>query len=145
MDAIGQRVKRVVSQKATTFVLSRVLSDDRERLSEIKAQEEQARANALARAAAKNKTNQSATEQNRGTGGTEPSAIDEMMDEEDCPICSSVLASIRTMDEPQRTHGVAEYGEFRRAIEQSEEAAVEVLEDSDILQEAMNDVRGIQL
>jgi hypothetical protein len=37
---------------------------------------------------------------------------------------------------------VAEYGEFRRAIEDSEEAAVEVLEDSDVLEDALSSIRG---
>lgn len=140
MGTIEQRVKRVVASKTTSYVVDKLVGDDRDRLEAAREREQQARMDALARAAARDR------QINRGSeSGTTPDAIRELMEEEDCPVCTRILESLAEMDEPRRTRGVAEYGEFRSAIEESEEAAVQTLESADVLPDALQNLREVQL
>ena len=141
MGQIEERVKRVVAQRATDYVVDLVTDEETEQQARHARKEERsARAKALARAAAKDTPHAPA---GGSQAGASPDAIAELEAEEDCPVCSQILSAVRGMDEPRRTKGVAEYGEFRRAIEESEEAAVEVLDNSDVLTDALNDVKGM--
>lgn len=137
-EPINDRVKRVVAAKSTDFVLETFLSDDLNRLEEAKQREQRAKLNAMARAAA------SSDSDPKGTG-TEKGAIESLREGEDCPVCQKILDSIATMPEPKRTKGIAQYGEFRAAIDRSEEAAVEALEGNEVLREALGNVRGVEL
>ena len=139
MNAIEQRVKQVVSSRVESFVLETLGGDDRSRLKEARQREREARMRAMARAAARDDPGGSPS------SGSKPRVIEEMMAEEDCPICTRILGAVAEMDEPRRTKGVAEYGEFRQAIEQSEEAAVEVLENSEVLDDALQTLQEVQL
>ena len=139
---IAQRLKRVVTRETHDLILDTLTEDTDGEVEEALVEERQARAEALARAAAGRKSD--AAHDSDTSAGTSPSAIDDLLDEEDCPVCSQILTAIRGMDEPDRTRGIAEYGEFRRAIEESEEAAVEVLENSSVLPDALNDVREVR-
>ena len=141
MNPIERRVKRVLSRRIEGFVLDKLGVGETGRLEEAKRREKQAQMEALARAAASNGGQQAQT----SAGGTTPDAIREMMDDEDCPVCTRILSSLAEMEEPRRTKGVAEYGEFRSAIDQSEEAAVQTLEDAEVLPDALDNLRGAQL
>lgn len=140
MNEITQRVTRVVSQRVTDIAVEKVtrkLSNaDPEEIREARRAEKEAQARALARAAA------SAPERSPPRVASSE-GIDALIEDEDCPVCASILTAVRDMDEPRRTQGVAEYGEFRRAIEESEEAAEEVLDDSEVLVDALGDVSGV--
>ena len=140
---IEDKLKRVVASKATEYVVGTLTEDEADELQQARQQERQARANALARSAARNENG--AARQSHPSAGASPSGIDELKAEEDCPVCSQILSALRDMDDPRRTRGVAEYGEFRRAIEESEEAAVEVLEDADVLPDALNAVKEVTI
>ena len=140
MNPIEQRVKRVLSSRVEGFLLDKLGGSDAGKLEEAKRREKQAQMEALARAAARQNGQQQAS-----GGSTTPAAIRELMDDEDCPICTRILSSLAEMEEPRRTKGVAEYGEFRSAISQSEEAAVEALEDAEVLPDALDNLRGSQL
>jgi len=137
-DTVNQRVKSVLAAKSTDFVVEKVLGDDLDRMEQARQQEQRARMNALARRAASSESNP------RGSG-TEKGAIERLRDEEDCPVCQKILDSIATMPEPKRTKGIAQYGEFRAAIDRSEQAAVDALEGNEILREALADIRGVEL
>jgi len=140
---IAQRLKRVVARETHDIILDTLTEDEADELQQARQQERQARANALARSAARNENG--AARQSHPSAGASPSGIDELEAEEDCPVCSQILSALRDMDEPRRTRGVAEYGEFRRAIKESEEAAVEVLEDADVLPDALNAVKEVTM
>lgn len=140
MGTLNEQVARVVVSKATDYAKSRLLEDEMSELEKARQKEAKAQARAMARAASRDRGPDP-----RGSTGenTTPAAIREMMDDEDCPVCSKILESVAEMDEPRRTRGVAEYGEFRRAIEDSEEAAVEVLDNSEVLEDALSDMSGV--
>jgi len=138
MDVIRERVKRVVAQRVTDAAIERLAGDDLSRLDRAREKEKKAQMNALARAASTDSG--SKTPSGTVSSGAEPRVIDDMMDEEDCPVCTSILAAVAEMDEPRRTRGVAEYGEFRLAVEESEEMAKRVLEDSEVLVDALDNV-----
>lgn len=139
MPTLNEQVARVVSSKVSGYVADYLVSDEMSELEKAKQKQREAEARALAKAAARD---QGSDPKGSTREDTTPSAIREMMDEEDCPVCTKILDSVAGMDEPRRTQGVAEYGEFRRAIEDSEEAAVEVLEDSEVLEDALSGIRG---
>ena len=138
---IEDKLKRVVASKATEYVVGTLTEDEADELQQARQQERQARANALARAAANNSSNS-------GSGGAsspvKSGVIDDMMEDEDCPVCRSILAAVSEMDEPRRTRGIAEYGSFRTASNISEEKAIEVLENSEILKDALEDVQQVR-
>lgn len=138
MDVIRERVKRVVAQRVTDAAIERLAGEDLSRLDRARDKEKQAQMNALARAASSN----SASTQPSGdrSSASEPRVLEDMMEEEDCPVCTSILAAVSEMAEPRRTRGVAEYGEFRLAVEESEEMAKQVLEDSEVLIDALDNV-----
>jgi len=138
MDVIRERVKRVVAQRVTDAAIERLAGEDLSRLDRAREKEKQAQMNALARAASSN----SAARQPSGgrSSASEPRVLEDMMEEEDCPVCTSILAAVSEMAEPRRTRGVAEYGEFRLAVEESEEMAKQVLEDSEVLIDALDNV-----
>jgi hypothetical protein len=138
MDVIRERVKRVVAQRVTDAAIERLAGEDLSRLDRAREKEKQAQMNALARAA----TSNSASKQPSGdrSSASEPRVLEDMMEEEDCPVCTSILAAVSEMAEPRRTRGVAEYGEFRLAVEESEEMAKQVLEDSEVLIDALDNV-----
>jgi hypothetical protein len=138
MPTINEQVARVVSSKVTGYVADYFVSDEMSELEKAKQKQRKAEAEALARAAARD---QGRDPGGSGGGDTTPAAIREMKEAEDCPVCSKILGAVADMAEPRRTRGVAEYGEFRRAIEDSEEAAVEVLEGSDVLEDALSGIR----
>ena len=140
MPTLNEQVARVVSSKVTGYVADYLVSDEMSELEEAKQKQREAEARALAKAAARD---QGSDPEGPTREDTTPAAIREMMDDEDCPVCTKILESVAEMDEPRRTRGVAEYGEFRRAIEDSEEAAVEVLDNSEVLEDALSDVRGV--
>ena len=140
MDVIERRIKRVVSSRVESFVLRTLGADEQSRLEEAQKREQEARMEALARAASRDVKADTSSD-----SGTQPDAIREMMDEEDCPICTRILSQLAEMEEPRRTKGVAEYGEFRSAIDQSEEAAVEALENADVLPDALSNLREVTL
>ena len=142
MNVIERRIKRVVSSKVESVVLRTLGADDKSRLEEAQRREQEARMEALARAASRDVASEPDTST---SSGTTPDAIREMMDEEDCPICTRILSQLAEMEEPRRTRGVAEYGQFRSAIEQSEEAAVEALENADVLPDALSNLREVSL
>lgn len=139
--AIEDRLKRVVASKTTEYVVDYLTADEREELEQAREEAREAQLNALARAAANNSSNS-------GSGGAsspvESGVIDDMMEEEDCPVCRSILAAVSEMDEPRRTRGIAEYGSFRTASNISEEKAIEVLENSEILKDALEDVQQVR-
>ena len=137
MNEITERVRRVVTTRLTDAAIDSLMGDDLSELERAKRKEKQAQMEALARAAA-----DKSPSSGRGSrsSATEPRVLDDMMADEDCPICTSILNSISAMDEPRRTKGVAEYGEFRLAIDESEEMAKQVLEDSEVLTDALDDV-----
>lgn len=140
---LQQRVLSVAERKVEHFVVEKVteLTGDRSDLQEARQQEKQAKAQALARAAASDGSSDSTATDTRET--TSPDAIDQLAAEEDCPICESILEQIKSFPEPKRTKGVAEYGEFRSAIEESEAAAEATLEESEVLVDALNNVSGV--
>ena len=142
MDVIERRIKRVVSSRVESFVLRTLGADEQSRLEEAQKREQEARIEALVRAASRDVKSDTDTSSD---SGTQPDAIREMMDEEDCPICTRILSQLAEMEEPRRTKGVAEYGEFRSAIDQSEEAAVEALENADVLPDALSNLREVTL
>lgn len=139
MKGLNERVVDVVatklSEKATDYFVREEMSE----LEKARQKQREAEARALAKAAARDRG-----QDPKGAGGenSTPAAVEELKQGEDCPVCSKILDSVAEMDEPRRTKGVAEYGEFRRAIDQSEEAAVEVLEDSEVLEDALGSIRG---
>lgn len=137
MNPIEQRVLAVLERKTTTIVKRKLGLTADDELRRAKQQERKAKAKALARAAARDNSTT--------RGGTEPDAIAELRDGEDCPICSRILDQIAAMDEPQRTQGIAQYGEFRVAIEDSEDAAAEALERNDVLREAVEGISGVEM
>ncbi|WP_297884347.1 hypothetical protein [uncultured Halorubrum sp.] len=139
MPTLNEQVARVVSSKVTGYVADYLVSDEMSELEKAKQKQREAEAKALAKAAARD---QGSDPKGSAREDTTPAAIREMMDDEDCPVCTKILDAVADMDEPRRTQGVAEYGEFRRAIEDSEEAAVEVLEDSDVLEDALSGIRA---
>ena len=138
MDVIKERVKRVVASKVTDAAIERLAGEELSRLDRAREKEKQAQMNALARAAS------SGSAQSRpagaGSSASEPRVLEDMMEEEDCPVCTSILAAVSEMAEPRRTRGVAEYGEFRLAVEESEEMAKRVLEESEVLIDALDNV-----
>jgi len=142
MDVIERRIKRVVSSKMESVVLRTLGVDSQSRLEEARQQEQEARMKAMARAASRDVRDPPETATD---SGTTPDAIRGMMDEEDCPICTRILSQLAEMEEPRRTRGVAEYGQFRSAIDQSEEAAVESLENADVLPDALSNLREVTL
>lgn len=138
MDVIRERVKRVVAQRVTDAAIERLAGEDLSRLDRAREKEKQAQMNALARAAS---SNSASTQPSGGrSSASEPRVLEDMMEEEDCPVCTSILAAVSEMAEPRRTRGVAEYGEFRLAVEESEEMAKQVLEDSEVLIDALDNV-----
>lgn len=138
MDVITERVKRVVAQRVTDAAIERIAGDDLSRLERAKEKEKQAQMNALARAAS---SGSSAPEPSGAPSSpSDPRVLEEMMEDEDCPVCTSILAAVGEMDEPRRTRGIAEYGEFRLAVEESEEMAKRVLEGSDVLVDALDGI-----
>ena len=138
MDVIRERVKRVVAQRVTDAAIERLAGEDLSRLDRAREKEKQAQMNALARAAS---SNSASTQPSGGrSSASEPRVLEDMMEEEDCPVCPSILAAVSEMAEPRRTRGVAEYGEFRLAVEESEEMAKQVLEDSEVLIDALDNV-----
>lgn len=137
MPTLNEQVARVVSSKVSGYVAEYFVSDEMSELEKAKQKQREAEARALAKAAARD---QGSDPKGSTTEDTTPAAIREMKQEEDCPVCSKILDAVADMDDPRRTRGVAEYGEFRRAIEDSEEAAVEVLEDSDVLEDALSGI-----
>lgn len=137
-DTVNQRVKSVLAAKSTDFVVEKVLGDDLDRMEQARKEEQRARMNALARAAA------SSGDEPRGSD-LQKGAIEQLRDEEDCPVCQKILDSVAQMDEPKRTKGIAQYGEFRAAIEKSEQAAIDSLEGNDVLREALSNIRGLEL
>jgi len=143
MNQITERVTRVIAARATSVAERKlteyVLGSDSQKLQEARQEERAAKAKALARASADNNTADTTTT----TEPTSPGGVGALAAEEDCPVCASILAAVREMDEPRRTKGVAEYGEFRRAIENSEEAAEAVLDDSEVLVDALGDMDGV--
>lgn len=139
MASLNEQVARIVTSKATDFVADRLVSDEMSELEKAKQKQREAEAKALARAAARDR---GSDPRGSTTEDTSPAAIREMMDDEDCPVCTKILDAVADMEEPRRTRGVAEYGEFRRASEVSEEAAVEVLEDSEVLEDALTGIRA---
>jgi len=138
---IEDRLKRVVAAKTTEYVVDYLTADEREELKAARESERSARLNALARSAARNS---SESESGGASSAVEPRVIDDMMEEEDCPVCRSILAAVSEMDEPRRTRGIAEYGSFRTASNISEEKAIEVLENSEILKDALEDVQQVR-
>lgn len=136
-EVIKQRIANVVEQSVTQAVVSRVTPDNASKIEAARREERQAKANALARATARK---HNAAEP---TDGESKAAIEELIAEEDCGVCESILRALAEMPEPKRTKGVAEYGRFRDAIDTSEDAAEEVLEDSDVLVEALNNVQQV--
>lgn len=138
MNALEQRVLSVVETTAQSFILTKLTGDETDRLKEAKREEREAKAKALARAASREK--QTSTRES-----TDPDAIAELRAEEDCPVCSKILDQIEMMDDPARTKAIAQYGEFRVAIEDSEDAAVETLERNPELKEAVEGLSGVQM
>jgi len=140
---IQQRVLAVAERRIEGFVMEKItsLTGDDEELQQARKQEKQARAKALARAAADSESTTTQTTED----STSPAAIDQLAAEEDCPICTSILEAIKSFEEPRRTKGIAEYGEFRSAIEDSEEAAEAVLEGSDVLVDALSNVSEVRV
>lgn len=139
MNKIAERAAAAVTSRLTDKVVSAVTDDGTEKAYEQAVeQERRARAKAIARAAADDSTPTASG----GESGATPPAIQELMDDEDCPVCESILAALAEMDEPRRTRGIADYGEFRKAIEESEEAAESVLEGSEVLVDALNELPG---
>ena len=139
---IAQRLKRVVARETHDIILDTLTEDEADELQQARQQERQARVNALARSAARNENG--AARQSHPSAGASPSAIDELEAEEDCPVCRSILTAVSEMDEPRRTRGIAEYGSFRTASNISEEKAIEVLENSEILKDALEDVQQVR-
>ena len=139
---IAQRLKRVVARETHDIILDTLTEDEADELQQARQQERQARVNALARSAARNENG--AARQSHPSAGASPSGIDELEAEEDCPVCRSILAAVSEMDEPRRTRGIAEYGSFRTASNISEEKAIEVLENSEILKDALEDVQQVR-
>ena len=138
MDVIRERVKRVVAQRVTDAAIERLAGEDLSRLDRAREKEKRAQMNALARAASSNSVS---TQPSGGrSSASEPRVLEDMMEEEDCPVCTSILAAVSEMAEPRRTRGVAEYGEFRLAVEESEEMAKQVLEDSEVLIDALDNI-----
>jgi hypothetical protein len=142
-NTIQERVLSVAERKIESFVIEKVteLTGDRSDLQEARQQEKQAKAQALARAAASGDSDGSSSSTTREA--TSPEAIDQLAAEEDCPICESILEQIKTFPDPKRTKGVAEYGEFRSAIEESEAAAEATLADSEVLVDALGNVSEV--
>lgn len=143
--SVTEEVARAVTGIARDAALERLFADEREQAREAK-RKLQRRNIEMARAlAGADAGSGDATPGGEGTedGGSDPGVIEEMMDDEDCPVCESILGAVAEMDEPRRTRGVAEYGEFRRAVDEGEEAAQAVMEDSDILQDAVRAVKGL--
>lgn len=138
MNIIEQRVKRVLASRVESYVIDKLGGDGPDDLREAREREKQARLRALARASASGDSGGAVSEPG-------PRGIEAIMAEEDCPVCTKILSAVSEMPEPRRTKGVAEYGEFRRAIEESEEAAVEVLESSEILSDALQEIREVGL
>ena len=138
MKQITERVTSVLTQTVTTKALDKLTGGTDGRYEDAVAEERQARAEAIARATARTRDNDTTV----GADSTTPSAIKEIMEGEDCPVCASILAAVAEMGEPRRTKGVVEYGRFRTAIEESEDAATEALENSEILVDALNDLPG---
>jgi len=139
-NLIREQVKRVAASKATDMAVKKLMGEDLTELQEAREKEKQAQMKALARAAGSDTVS---TGGGGGSSASEPRVIEEMMEEEDCPVCTSILAAVSEMDEPRRTRGIAEYGEFRHAVDQGEDEAVEALEGSEILQDALEDVQEV--
>jgi hypothetical protein len=141
-----QRVIRQVGERIVERKLLEVLADDEtERVEEAREEALSKRARAAVDAANSVTAVQQEAEEESGSGdsaATTPPAITEMLEGEDCPVCSAMLASIAEMDEPRRTKGVAEYGEFRGALAEGEEKATAVLEDSEVLTDALDGVKA---
>ena len=138
---IEDKLKRVVASKTTEYVVDYLTADEKEELKQAREEAREAQLNALARAAANNSTESKSGDP---SSAVKPGVIDEMMEEEDCPVCRSILAAVSEMDEPRRTRGIAEYGSFRTASNISEEKAIEVLEGSEILKDALEDVQEVR-
>ena len=118
-----------------------VISDDTERMAEASRREKEVKAQKLASIASSR--SQSASTDAVSAVDHRTEAIEELIAEEDCEVCQSLLAAVAEMDEPKRTRGVAEYGQFKAATEDSEEAAQRVMSDSPVLQEAVQIVQGL--
>jgi len=134
-------VERVV-EGAIDRALDRVMPSSGPDPDEAREELQQARARALASSA----TNTDPDDGHDDSRGSDPQgskeAIESLQADEDCDVCTQLLAQVKTMDEPRRTKGVAEYGEFRRAVDDSEEAAQKVLTNSEVLIDAVNSIRG---
>jgi hypothetical protein len=114
------------------------MQDELTQIEEAEKELQEARAKAMARAAANDDGS------DRSPSDPAQAAINEMVQEEDCTICQRILGEIRGYSEPKRSKALADYGAFRKAVDESEDAAVDVLDGSDILQEAITAVKGIE-
>jgi len=135
-NGVAERVVGSLLQKAFQKY---AISDDVDRLTKAKRREQELKAQKVAEFAASS----SGRDRSTASGGSRPDAIEELIAEEDCEVCQSLLAAVAEMDEPKRTRGVAEYGQFKAATEDSEEAAQQVMSDSPVLQEAVQMVQGL--
>lgn len=68
--------------------------------------------------------------------------IHELMEDESCSLCRSVLREIDTMDGKRRERAIQEYGQFERMMESadSSEEVKDFVKETDVLSQAIVDV-----
>lgn len=132
-------LSRAVTAAIERVVAPKIMEDELTQIEQAEKELQEARAKAMARAAASD-------DGDSGSATQDPTreAINEMAEEVDCAICQRVLGQIQGYPEPKRSRALADYGAFRKAVDESEDAAVEVLDDSELLQEAITAVKGIE-
>lgn len=137
MDRIVDRAVREVVDRA----VDHVTKDEQEQARSARERLRKKQAEVLAEAAANTDTAGSTQGVGRPEpGSTDPSGIRRLAEDEDCPVCTALLKEVAQMDEPRRTKGVAEYGEFRSALSDGDDAAAEALRETDVLIDAAQGV-----
>jgi len=137
MDRIVDRAVREVVDRA----VDHVTKDEQEQARSARERLRKKQAEVLAEAASTTDSTPSTPGVGRPEpGNTDPSGIRRLAEDEDCPVCTALLEQVAEMGEPRRTKGVAEYGEFRSALSEGDEAAAEALQETEVLIDAAQEV-----
>jgi hypothetical protein len=74
-----------------------------------------------------------------------PRGIDRLQEQTDCAFCEALLDAARQLDEPERTQAIAEYGQFKGALEGGDEEAIKTaVRETEVLAELVKQMRGIE-
>ena len=137
---IVQIVKSISSKAISRYAQQKLTEDPEQKRKEAKKQVAQRRAKVLADREVWGSDRKNTDPEQPRTTQSDGADLDRLIAQEDCEVCTSILEELQTKTGDERAIGIAEYGEFRHALEQSEEEAEAVLADSEVISDILRDI-----